>query len=62
MAAVIRGKKSPATSMSYHEDGDHLFVTSEADCRLQVIDCNRGVSDKPAIKFEKDGVRIVQST
>mmetsp|Transcript_17134 Transcript_17134/g.32419 ORF Transcript_17134/g.32419 Transcript_17134/m.32419 type:complete len:359 (-) Transcript_17134:57-1133(-) len=62
IAAVIRGKKSPATSMSYHEDGEHLFVTSEADCRLLMIDCNRGVSEKPAIKFEKDGVRIVQST
>jgi len=61
IAAVIRGK-APATCMSYHEDGVHLFVTSEADSRLRLIDAHRGVSDKPALKFERDGVRLVQST
>jgi hypothetical protein len=62
IASVIRGKKSPTTCMSYHEDGGYLFVTSEADCRLLIIDCNRGVLDKPAINFEKDGIKLVQST
>ena len=61
IGAVIRGK-APATFMSYHEDGVHLFVTSEADSRLRLIDCQRGVSDKPALKFERDGIRLVQST
>jgi hypothetical protein len=61
IASVIRGKAA-ATCMSYHEDGAHLFVTSEADSRLRVIDCQRGLADKPALKFERDGVRLVQST
>ncbi len=61
IGAVIRGKAA-ATCMRYHEDGGHLFVTSERDSRLRVIDCLRGVSDKPALKFERDGVRLVQST
>ena len=61
IAAVIRGK-AVATCMSYHEDGAQLFVSSESDSRLRVIDCLRGVSDKPALKFERDGIRLVQAT
>jgi len=61
IASVIRGK-APATCVSYCQDGSHIFVTSESDSRLRVIDCQRGVSDKPALKFERDGVRLVQST
>jgi WD40 repeat protein len=61
ICAVIRGK-SPCTSMCYHEDGNHLFVTSEADSRLRLVDCQRGISDTPAIKFERDGVRLVETT
>lgn len=61
ISAVIRGK-SPCSSMSYHEEGNHLFVTSEADSRMRLVDCQRGVSDTPAIKFERDGVRLVEAT
>jgi hypothetical protein len=61
ISAVIRGK-NPCTSMCYHEDGNHLFVTSEADSRMRLVDCQRGVSDTPAIKFERDGVRLVEAT
>mmetsp|Transcript_19941 Transcript_19941/g.24595 ORF Transcript_19941/g.24595 Transcript_19941/m.24595 type:complete len:362 (-) Transcript_19941:782-1867(-) len=61
ICAVIRGK-NPSTSMCYHEDGQHLFVTSEADSRLKVIDCQRGVSDAPPIKFERSGIRLVETT
>jgi len=61
IGAVIRGK-APATSISYHEDGKHLYVTSESDNRMRLIDCQRGVSDSSPLKFEKDGIRIVEST
>eukprot|EP00555_Chaetoceros_dichaeta_P002922 CAMPEP_0198251176 /NCGR_PEP_ID=MMETSP1447-20131203/2094_1 /TAXON_ID=420782 /ORGANISM="Chaetoceros dichaeta, Strain CCMP1751" /LENGTH=156 /DNA_ID=CAMNT_0043936139 /DNA_START=324 /DNA_END=791 /DNA_ORIENTATION=- len=61
IGTVIRGQ-SPATSMSYHEDGSHLYVSSEGDSRLRVIDCQRGASDRPALKFERDGVRLVEAT
>lgn len=61
ICSVIRGK-SPCTSMSYHEDGTHLFVASEADSRMRVVDCLKGVADAPAIKFERDGIRLVEAT
>lgn len=48
--------------MSYHEDGTHLFVASEADSRMRVVDCLKGVADAPAIKFERDGIRLVEAT
>ncbi len=60
ISAVIRGK-APATSMSYHEDGGFLFVSSEEDSRMRIIDCQRG-TDKPALKFERDGIKLVQAT
>jgi len=61
IGAVIRGK-SPATSISYHEDGNHLYVTSESDSKLRLVDCQNGTSDRPAYKFERDGVRLVEKT
>lgn len=61
IASVIRGK-SPCTSMSFHEDGEKLFVTSEADSRMRVVDCLRGASDSPPIKFERDGIQLVEAT
>jgi len=61
ICALIRGK-APSTCMSYHEDGIHLFVTSETDHRLRVIDTIRGTSDTAPIKFEKEGIHLVQAT
>lgn len=61
MGAVIRGKE-PATSISFHSDGVHLFVASERDQRLRLIDCQKGTSDQPAIRFEREGIRLVEST
>jgi hypothetical protein len=55
MGAVIRGKE-PATSISFHSDGVHLFVASERDQR------QKGTSDQPAIRFEREGIRLVEST
>lgn len=62
ISAVIRGGKGSCTSISYHEDGNHLYVTSEADSRMRIVDCQRGVSDTPAIKFERDGICLVEAT
>lgn len=61
MAAVIRGKE-PATCISFHESGKRLFVASEGDSRLRLIDCEKGTSDTPAIRFEREGIRLVEST
>jgi hypothetical protein len=61
VAAVIPGNK-PATSACFHADGKHLFVASEADNRLRVIDCQKGVSEQAAIRFEREGVYLVEPT
>eukprot|EP00559_Dactyliosolen_fragilissimus_P007051 CAMPEP_0184857176 /NCGR_PEP_ID=MMETSP0580-20130426/2341_1 /TAXON_ID=1118495 /ORGANISM="Dactyliosolen fragilissimus" /LENGTH=355 /DNA_ID=CAMNT_0027352625 /DNA_START=51 /DNA_END=1118 /DNA_ORIENTATION=- len=61
IGAVVRGK-SPVTCISYHSDGVHLYVTSEGDGRMRLVDCKRGVSDAPALKFETEGVKLVEST
>ena len=41
MGLVVRGR-APATSLSYHESGSHLFVSSEEDSVLRVVDCLGG--------------------
>lgn len=61
IGAVVRGK-NPATSLSYHENGTHLYVASEADSKLRIVDCLKGGSDKPAIKCEREGIRLVEGT
>jgi WD40 repeat protein len=69
MGRVIRGR-SPVTSMSYHESGSHLFVASEVDSTLRVVDCLREAdvagggmpSWPPMMKMQNEGIRIVKST
>lgn len=61
IGAVIRGKHR-ATCMSFHESGEKLFVASEADSRLRVIDTLKGTSEQPAFKCEREGVSIVEAT
>ena len=64
MGHVLRGR-APATSLSYHESGSHLFVASENDAVLRIVDCLKGgpPSDRPPmIKLQREGIRTVQST
>lgn len=64
MGFVNRGR-APATSMSYHESGSHLFVASEKDSSLRIIDCLNGClpADRPSlIKLQTNGIHTVQST
>lgn len=59
--AVINGR-APGTSMSYHEDGQHLYVASEADSRLSIINCMTGKSENAAIKCELERIHLVSAT
>ena len=61
VGAVIRGTAS-VSSLSYHEDGVHLFVTSEGDSRLRLVNCDSGTSEIPATKFEREGIRMAETT
>jgi len=61
MGAVIRGKE-PVSSVSFHEDGLHLFIASEDDSRLRLVDCQKGSSERPVVKFEREGIRVVEAT
>ena len=61
VGAVIPGN-NPVTSASFHADGVHLFVASEADNRIRLIDCQKGVSEQPSIRCEREGVYLVEPT
>jgi len=64
MGCVTRGR-SPATSLSYHESGSHLFVASEKDSVLRIVDCLNGGSPSdrpPMIKLQRQGIRNVRAT
>ncbi|KAL3789753.1 hypothetical protein HJC23_006746 [Cyclotella cryptica] len=64
MGSVIRGR-APATSLSYHESGSHLFIASENDSSLRIVDCMNGcvATDRPSlIKLQTQGIRTVRAT
>jgi WD40 repeat protein len=64
MGCVIRGY-APATSLSYHESGSHLFVASEVDSTLRIVDCINGgapTDRSPMIKLQREGIRTVKAT
>jgi hypothetical protein len=59
--AIIPGK-STASSMSYHGNGQRLFVASEGDSRLQIIDCQNGKIEQVPLKCEREKIHLVQAT
>lgn len=64
MGCVVRGR-APATSLSYHESGSHLFVASEKDSVLRIVDCIKGgppTDRSPMLKLQREGIRIVRAT
>lgn len=60
VGAVIPGK-TKVTDASFHEDGVHLFVAS-TDSKLQIIDCQQGRQTSPPLKFESEGISLVEAT
>eukprot|EP00527_Entomoneis_sp_CCMP2396_P003674 CAMPEP_0198139168 /NCGR_PEP_ID=MMETSP1443-20131203/2506_1 /TAXON_ID=186043 /ORGANISM="Entomoneis sp., Strain CCMP2396" /LENGTH=363 /DNA_ID=CAMNT_0043801217 /DNA_START=102 /DNA_END=1193 /DNA_ORIENTATION=+ len=58
---VIPGRM-PASSLSFHSSGKRLFVAHEDDSRLQVVDCLTGKADRPALKLERETIRLVHAT
>lgn len=61
VGSVIPGKE-PVSSVSFHNDGMHLFVASETGQKLRIVDCQAGSSEQPPIKFEREGISLVEST
>ncbi|CAB9500501.1 WD repeat-containing protein 82 [Seminavis robusta] len=58
VAAVVSGS-APIVSMSYQEDGSRLFVASESDNTLRVIDCLTGKpSEAVAVPLRCDRERL----
>ena len=60
MAACIRGR-AKSSSLCYHESGSHLYVASEDDSVLRVVDCLNGGAPH-MIKLQREGIRIVKAT
>ena len=64
IGCVTRGRV-PASSVSYHETGSHLYIASEADSVLRIVDCMNGgaPNDRPAmIKLQREGIKSVKAT
>ena len=61
IGAVIPGR-APGISMSYHEEGNLLFVASEADARLGIVNCITGKAEQPALRCERERIHLVKAT
>ena len=61
IGSVIAGQ-APVSSLTYHDDGVHLYAASEEDSRLRLINCDSGNADRPAVKFEREGIRMAEAT
>ena len=61
IGSVIPGRNE-VTSMSYHENGERLFVASSGDNQLQVIDCLNGKAMGPPLRCEREKIQIVTAT
>ena len=64
MSAVIP-LTSPGICMSYYEDGSRLFVASEQDSTLRVIDCWTGKASDGldvSLRCEREKLHVMAST
>ncbi|KAL7576613.1 hypothetical protein ACA910_005551 [Epithemia clementina (nom. ined.)] len=62
IGSVITGK-APVSSMSFHSSGQRLFLASEQDSKLHVVDCwQKGKEDRPPLKLERETIRLVHAT
>mmetsp|Transcript_6327 Transcript_6327/g.14586 ORF Transcript_6327/g.14586 Transcript_6327/m.14586 type:complete len:348 (-) Transcript_6327:866-1909(-) len=64
IGCVTRGR-APTSAVSYHETGSHLYIASESDSVLRIVDCMKGgaPNDRPAmIKLQREGIKSVKAT
>ena len=50
------------SSLSYHDDGVHLFAATPDDSKLYMINAQTGKCDQPAFRCEREGISSVSST
>ena len=50
------------SSMSYHNDGQHLFVATEDDSKLTVVDAIQTGKAKGIFSCQREGVSVVAAT
>ena len=74
IGSLIPNGSSQVTSMCYHNDGNHLFVASEQDSKITMIDAirtgrpgsfvqNAGSEGNCGIyKFDREGVSVISAT
>lgn len=61
VGAVFPGRNA-TTSLSYHEEGQHLFVASAGDHQLQVVDAVNGKAGQQALRCEREKLHLVEAT
>ena len=50
------------SSLSYHNDGQHLFVATEDDSKLTVVDAIQTGKAKGIFSCQREGVSVVAAT
>ena len=56
------GKPNVVSSMSYHPDGHHLFVATEQNSTVTLIDAIRTGQAKGSYSCDREGVSVVTAT
>ena len=54
--------KYPSTSLTYHADGNHLFVATETDSRVTLVDAIRSGKPIGQYKCDREGVSALAAT
>ena len=61
IGSVIPGRNE-VSCMSYHEKGTKLFVASQGDNHLRIIDCVEGKASQPSLRCEREQIHVVEAT
>lgn len=61
IGAVFPGR-NVTSSLSYHEEGQRLFVASSGDHQLQIIDAVNGKAEQQALRCEHEKLSLVEAT
>jgi hypothetical protein len=50
------------SSLSYHNDGQHLFVATEDNSKITLVDAMQTGKTKATFQCEREGVSVVSAT
>jgi hypothetical protein len=61
IGAVFPGR-NVTSSLTYHENGERLYIASAMDHQLQIIDAVNGTILQPPLRCEREQLQFVEPT